>query len=309
MNSIFCQVSSESIEVIIVNDGTPDQSMTIVNEFSAIHPQIVVFQQENQGLSCARNAGLELASGDYVWFVDSDDQLEDDSIDYLLSYLYDCESDIIGFDLTAVWEYCTQKKRLPAVLSAKDKILYGKDLRRRDTIHHIQTAPAQRFIFKRDFLKKYNLFFYPGIIHEDVEFMGRALFFAKNIRIENKALYRYLQRETGSIMATLDFKSMKCRDIILHSLMEFRRKYAISSADIVYVDDYMLKVLQLMLSFKHSDKNTIISFIKENQSFYRKIALNGLLANFDLNCFKKVIRGMFICLSPSLYYRLVAKRK
>lgn len=77
LNSIILQVSeSFPIEIIVVNDGTPDNSMTIVNRIQTRIPNLFrIINQENQGLSMARNNGLRVAKGEYVWFVDSDDYL------------------------------------------------------------------------------------------------------------------------------------------------------------------------------------------------------------------------------------------
>lgn len=85
LESIYNQECAEDIfEVICINDGTPDGSMQIVGEFALKHANLHIINQENQGLSCARNAGLRIAKGDYIWFVDSDDQVADGSIKHLV---------------------------------------------------------------------------------------------------------------------------------------------------------------------------------------------------------------------------------
>lgn len=79
--SIYAQDISEDIfEVIAVNDGTPDNSMSIVKTIASQHKNLVIINQENQGLSVARNTGLDHAKGEYIWFVDSDDWLTKDSL-------------------------------------------------------------------------------------------------------------------------------------------------------------------------------------------------------------------------------------
>ena len=81
LDSIYNQNANEkSFEVICVNDGTPDNSMNIVEEFKILYNNLHIINQKNEGLSCARNAGLKIAKGDYIWFVDSDDTLEVQSI-------------------------------------------------------------------------------------------------------------------------------------------------------------------------------------------------------------------------------------
>ena len=83
--SIYAQDISEDIfEVIAVNDGTPDNSMSIVKTIASQHKNLVIINQENQGLSVARNTGLDHAKGEYIWFVDSDDWLTKDSLSIVL---------------------------------------------------------------------------------------------------------------------------------------------------------------------------------------------------------------------------------
>ena len=87
LNSIFSQIlGDENIEVIIINDGTPDNSIEIVRGFSSF-PQMKIVEQENQGLSVARNTGLCYAKGEYVWFIDSDDWLLPNAISDVLTHI------------------------------------------------------------------------------------------------------------------------------------------------------------------------------------------------------------------------------
>ena len=88
LNSIFSQITeNNSIELIIVNDGSPDNSMSIVEELTKDKPHITIVNQQNQGLSVARNTGLSHAKGEYVWFIDSDDWLLPNAIEDVLNYI------------------------------------------------------------------------------------------------------------------------------------------------------------------------------------------------------------------------------
>ena len=74
LESIFRQGLPDSeFEVILVNDGTPDKSIDVVSDFVDLHGNVTVINQENQGVSCARNTGLARAKGEYVYFMDPDD--------------------------------------------------------------------------------------------------------------------------------------------------------------------------------------------------------------------------------------------
>ena len=98
LESIYGQPFDQTlVEVIVVNDGTPDNSMQIVNEFAAKSATLKVIEQENRGLSAARNAGLGLAQGKYIWFVDSDDWIEDGFLQKVLPLLKERNDDVFLF--------------------------------------------------------------------------------------------------------------------------------------------------------------------------------------------------------------------
>ena len=85
LESVYRQtLDDRTFEVILVNDGTRDNSFGVIADIVAEHSNIVVAEQENQGLSAARNTGMTRATGDYVLFLDSDDLLVDDSLAALL---------------------------------------------------------------------------------------------------------------------------------------------------------------------------------------------------------------------------------
>ena len=85
LESVFATDATD-FEVIIVNDGTKDGSMGVIRQF-ANRLNLTIIEQENQGLSAARNRGLDAAKGDYVWFVDSDDFLVEDGVGKVLRLL------------------------------------------------------------------------------------------------------------------------------------------------------------------------------------------------------------------------------
>ena len=90
----------EDLEIILVNDGSTDKSLQICEQFAKHHEQTVIIEQDNQGLSVARNSGLQVATGDYVTFVDCDDYLESNSYKALISKLNeDKDIDILEYSV------------------------------------------------------------------------------------------------------------------------------------------------------------------------------------------------------------------
>ncbi|MDH6314239.1 glycosyltransferase involved in cell wall biosynthesis [Parabacteroides sp. PFB2-10] len=76
-------------EIIAINDGSPDGSLAILERYAAKYPNITVLSQENRGLSATRNRGIEVAKGEYIWFIDSDDWIEKNCLSSLLGHTED----------------------------------------------------------------------------------------------------------------------------------------------------------------------------------------------------------------------------
>ena len=223
LNSIFSQdVDISLYEVILVNDGTPDNSMNIVSEFSAKYTNLRVLNQTNQGLSVARNNGMKIASGDYFWFVDSDDTIVSGGIKKIVDIISSNQVDVVAmllqkdYELTGKIEKCLQSKYL-----AGKGIVSGYEYLNDEG----KESPAQLFVMRRSFLEEHNLSFYPYILHEDIQFCLRMLYFAKSIYLLNDNIYNYLIRTRGSI--TSDFSIRNCKSYleIAKSLFDFREKF------------------------------------------------------------------------------------
>lgn len=303
LNSIYKQNYLENLEIIVVNDGSPDKSVSIVDEFERRYDNLILINQRNQGLSAARNTGLAHATGEYVWFVDSDDQLMPEVFPVLFDTLNYYSCDVVGFDVLSYHEGTGEEKCIPCVLNDNGK-LYNCIVTNRAVVHRVQTALVQMFIFKREFLIKHGIQFHVGIIHEDVEFMGKVYFFAKKITFLHQQIYRYLQRSTGSIMATLNTRSLICRDMIICHLGDFRRENAHTVFEKAFLDDFILKILMLMFDFKNQDSEAESQhFFIAHKSIYRKVALRGAMANVFFCSPKKVLRAFAIAVNPFWYYQ------
>ena len=85
--SITQQEGISDCEIILINDGSTDNSLLICNELSSKFDNIKTISQINQGTSCARNTGLNAANGEFIWFVDADDKVEPDFLKYLLTLI------------------------------------------------------------------------------------------------------------------------------------------------------------------------------------------------------------------------------
>jgi len=202
LESIFDTTACPSdYEVIIVNDGTQDNSMQVVNQFST-HSNLTILEQENKGISVARMKGLTVANGEYVWFIDSDDWLVQDGVGIVLQLLKDRPSaDVLMFPLQ--WTYEDASKNHLDYTIEKEQAISGKgvlrDLR-------LPVWASQRFVLKRALMDSQWLFFPEGLIHQDVYFGPVLMYLADTVHVFANMVYYYRIRP-GSITTSRPIRS------------------------------------------------------------------------------------------------------
>lgn len=192
-------ISKEEYEIIIVNDGSPDGSKAIAEKYIEENTNIKLINQENRGLSVARNNGLKVAQGKYVWFVDSDDWIEENSIKDIYDKMQSLDLDMLQIGYKHVYEDGTMKT---FNIGLFDGCKTGCEVMKKTLI----PTPVPFTIYRKDFLTSYSLTFYPGIYHEDAEFKPRAVYYARRFAALKKHLYYYYQRTQCSIMSHYSVK-------------------------------------------------------------------------------------------------------
>lgn len=304
LSSIYNQHTDENMfEVIVVNDGTPDNSMAIVDKFKHSHTNLTVISQSNQGLSVARNEGLRVAQGKYIWFVDSDDKIEDNILNKLLVIVKNENSDILGFGLTRINEagsfICTESP----FLKKKYYSLYGKMCSGKYLYHKINIGVVQRYIYSHSFLKKNSLSFYPGIWYEDEQFSVRAFFFAKNVKIINLNIYRYLVRSNGNIMSSVSMKSVYDSETIIKSWHDFSKENALNYKDKAIFYDAISEYCFYIYSFRRIEIPAYQNFMAKYGSYYRKLGLRSAIYSFRYLSRRKVLCVLAFLFIPSKLYK------
>lgn len=203
--SIYKQsLSLETFEVIAVNDGSTDSSIDILREYGEIYPNLIIISQENKGLSKARNNGLAVASGKYVFFMDSDDFLCLDSLASLLSKAVEYDLDVLRFDYKFVDEKgdeLDKKTNRDKRKRYSDWLVDGKFLYE----HLYQGEFFCLSLLKRSFLLEYSILYKEGVFFEDVEYALKVAYHANKVIYIDSCIYAYRQRGT-SISYTIDKK-------------------------------------------------------------------------------------------------------
>lgn len=185
----------QNYEVIIVNDGSTDGSQSVIDEF-LYDNRITIISQENRGLGGARNAGLKVAKGEYLFFLDGDDYLELDALESLNHVIESDIPDVIIFNAFSVNDHSNKKTYLNLSGPFSGRLINNKAYYNK----LIQLAPANwNKVVKRAFFQNSQFDFPEKIKHEDVLITRQILLSAKTIYALKKPLYYYVQRE-GSIM-------------------------------------------------------------------------------------------------------------
>ena len=299
LNSIIPQLQDNSVELIIINDGSTDSSGEIVTQLIKDKNNIIYVEQSNQGLSSARNVGLSYATGRYVWFVDSDDSVSENAISTALSVFDNQEADIYSFALNAIDEK-TGTSRLFGI-TMEEKVYSGLEYFYKGGY----TSAVTRFLIKRNVLIDNGLKFKQNIYHEDNEFIPRLYYYAESVFHYNFSLYNYLLRDTGSITAT--FKVKRCEDLleISKTMIDFARKRMDSKYRRVYYG-YSLNQLNYALDvLAKGDEAQIEGFLVIHSSFIRKQNLHLIL--YNNSGLKKIFWSIIAIISPLFYIKL--KRK
>ena len=193
-------------QVVCVNDGSTDGSLAILEQYKSKYSNVEIISQTNAGLSAARNIGLNHATGDYVFFPDSDDWIFPNVIDKILLNI-DGE-EVLYFNAKVFSEEKQYYGREVAIPNLKNMsgaayfaAIYGKP-------RNMPCVCVWGGIYLRSFLIDNHLFFEPGIYHEDNYFTPQVLLIAKNISSINEYVYAYRIRK-GSITSHVTEKHIK----------------------------------------------------------------------------------------------------
>lgn len=180
----------DDIEVILVNDGSKDDTLKIIKEYKKKYKDIIkIVDQENQGLSMARNAGIEVSTGEYITFLDSDDYVDSKMYSTMLDKAYESNFDLVVCGVKMLYSDHELNVNSGVVkdCNSKEEV--------KEVMYNFYPAACNK-LYKREVIG--DLRFKKGVWFEDVEFMYRLLPHVKSIGIVNEYYYYYLQRE-GSI--------------------------------------------------------------------------------------------------------------
>lgn len=292
------KIDKNIYEVIIVNDGTPDDSMIIAEPIIKRMGNATIINQANLGLSAARNAGLEKAQGEYVWFVDSDDCLLENALQEVLSTIKSHNGvDVIASVLQTVDEK-TGKTDLE--YRAKYNVFSGKEYMFAEN----RCGASQRFIMRHKFLMENGLKFKKGIYHEDGDFGNRMLYLADTLVMLERPVYSYLLRSYGSIMSSRKMKMNYDLIDIYYGLEKFCDE-KVAERDKLKFKMQIFSCLECTILFSRNEINTpeFKTFYREHKQIIHEKSWE-LLKYYKELTWKQIIRLLHFYLFPIFYTSL-----
>lgn len=251
LESVLAQHLGEDAEVILVNDGTRDNSFARIADIIETHGNIVVVEQENQGLSAARNTGLGVATGDYVLFLDSDDLLIADTVPLLLEQAVATQADMTVGDFVKltdaqIADYKPESAARGEVLVTNGRSYFVDTLNPKECY-------VWRTIYRRAFLDAHQLRFITGIYFEDVPFTTECCLKAEKCVRVPLLFYIYRQR-SNSIVSSVNMKKVTDFNIVLQRLQTMKQEYTLPTDVELKLSDTMFSTFSLAIWYLTHDK-------------------------------------------------------
>lgn len=300
IKSIFKQgLDEKRYEIIIINDGTPDRSMNMIADIISQHTNITVINQENQGISMARNNGMAKATGEFILFLDSDDVFIDNSIPCLLDKAMTTKADLIVADFIKMNDDLINLfpnkhiKQRDGRTKAKD----GKRLFLQDLNPHY--CCVWRTMYRREFLNKNNIRFIPNIYFEDVLFTHQCYLWA-DLCLRVDWLLIIYRRGHESITSSFNLKKAKDYCIVIEKLWAIVHEQGINEQLKQKMRDHVFAYFSLLFyaltsckAISRSEKMSILYYLKES------------VPNLEFrNGVKQKIVNFFYQRMPSVYMTL-----
>lgn len=284
----------KNIEIIVVNDGSPDDSQVIIDQYTQKYPNLIKsYIKENGGLSDARNYGMKKATGDYIAFVDSDDYVDNTMYQKLYDKAISGNFDLVVCDLNYVYPDSIR----PCSSNIKADIVSKEDIK--SIMTNIYPS-AWNKLYKRNLLD--NISFKKGVWWEDVEFIYRLLPSVNSIGVVKENLYQYVQRD-GAITGTFNDKIYHYIDN-WNGVIDFYKKNNLfdeykQELEYSYVRYLYATMIKSLLKWKNKEKYDIgvdwaIQNVNEQFPNYKKNKYIKKLTvkNLYLKCFNKKLANL-----------------
>ena len=270
LDSVINQTLKD-IEIICVDDGSTDNSFNILNDYKNSDDRIQVYQQENGGHSVATNTGLKYVTGDYIFFVDSDDWIELDALEKLYNNAIENDSDLVLYDsIEHLPENQFRERRYGILNGLKNEIFdYKSEKRLILNSYYVQWSK----LYKTYFFRQHNLKLPDFRLYEDIGLNVAAITFAKRITYLPEILYHYNRLNDSSLQNT---KVEMNRSKIIFDVIFYIERFLIENNLFNYLELNFLefKIKQPKIIFENLDDASKEDFYQDLRNCFLSIDSN-----------------------------------
>ena len=276
-------------EIIIINDGTKDNSIKKVENTFPNNPYIRIINQTNSGLSIARNVGLKHAKGKYISFIDGDDYINAKQLSLMVDNINGDEDIIIGNYYNSYPTHTDiNKNRIPNHCSNSGKFFF-KNYYLKD----IYTV-VWRNLYRKSYLIDNDLFFYERITFEDVEWTPRVIHQANKIRFINIPFYYYRKRENSIINSNFTIRKFEDITKVSTSLLRYSENLELSYKRIFHESASYF----ILLGLSHIKASGLLNPITENKAIH-------IIKNLKHKSLKYKLLLIVYHLCPNFFYHIL----
>ena len=310
-------IPSSEYEIILVDDGSLDGCPAICDQYAAEHDNIRVIHRENGGLSAARNSGIEVAQGEYIMFVDSDDYIEPNVLGGLMAQVERDNLDVLRYDFRNVND---KYEEFHPNKDPKRDVDYSESVVDGVTFLNERLGPmcyAVMFVIKRNLIisdqksafsnqlkEKGNCLFIEGIYFEDTDWTPRMLVKAKRVASTSKIVYNYLWRNGSITLPTEPAKRKKVLEDKIRLIRGFQEQSKFVKDPIWFTwmtSSTAMGVLGMLAKMTSVERKPYLQELKSLNIFPLLTKKEKMLSH--------KIKTIMANISPSLYCFIMSLRK
>lgn len=267
--------SLREIEIIAVNDGSTDRSLEILKKYEKKYENFIIIDQENKGLSGARNSGLKVAKGKYIYFLDSDDYIELDLVEKCYNYSEDNNLDIVAFDAKVFYTDFNENDIINKFNYDRNNIIKSETLKGKTFLKNIISSNQYRssvclHFYNRSFLIDNKINFYEGILHEDELFTFKCLLKCNNVRYYPNKFFNRRVRPNSIMSSSKSIKNSIGYYIVAEEI------YSLIKEDKELIKDkYIIKHLS---NIYYLAVNLLINRDNDSEKSFKKKLIKSILS-------------------------------
>lgn len=285
------------LEVILIDDGSTDNSPGICDEYATKYNFIKVIHKQNEGASEARNAGIRIAAADYVMFIDGDDFLVDGIINDIIGNL-DGETELYTFNYFDYYE--TGKERNKVIHLVPSRLFDKNSNITRDIFYSVPALPMPwLYVMKREYILNNNLFMKIGILDEDEEWSARVFANLNKAKILDIYAYNYRRNRENSLTFGRRFANILADLDIIYILRDEAKKDRYDKRQKHILHNKCRQLIIKIQNEKAMQTKENQTIIKKRLKYFRSMLLGGSKAEvcmyflsqvFDWNKAKKIVQ-------------------